>query len=55
MKKGIFLSAVLIALFIFSYGIPQEKADNMAILGKWKIEVDADGQYYHVHDHPHAQ
>ena len=48
MNKKIFLAAALSALFIFSSGIAQEKADNSPILGKWKIEVDIDGQYYYV-------
>ena len=47
MNRRIFLAA-LAALLIFSFAIAQEKVDNSAILGVWKIEVDANGQYYQL-------
>jgi len=48
MNGRIHLIAALAALLISSSGIAQEKVDNSAILGVWKIEVDADGQYYYL-------
>jgi hypothetical protein len=48
MNIRILTAAALSALVIFSSGIAQEKVDYSAVLGKWKIEVDADGQYYYL-------
>ncbi len=48
MNYRILAAAVLLALFVFSSGMAQEKADHSSVLGKWKIEVNADGQYYYL-------
>jgi hypothetical protein len=46
--RGFWTGLVLAVLAFATFGTAQEKVDNSAILGVWKIEVDADGQYYYL-------
>jgi hypothetical protein len=48
MEKRILAAAVLSALFVLTPGMAQENVDNSGVLGKWKIEIYADGQYYYL-------
>lgn len=52
MNKRFQLFLILLALFVlttFSYSqAAQEKADQGKVVGTWKIEVDADGEYYYL-------
>jgi hypothetical protein len=48
-RRGIFALGLFFVLALFSYSQPtQEKVDNGKIVGTWKVEIDAGGEYYYL-------